>query len=174
MRVLLALIAAIAENGVIGKDNAMPWHLSTDLKRFKALTLAKPVVMGRRTWESLGRPLPRRLNIVMTRDRRFKAEGAVVAHSLAQARCIAETYAEQENAAEIFIIGGSEIFRQALPIADKMYVTEILASVEGDTFFPHFEIDSWRAVSSQMIPAGEKDSHPTRYVVYERHFPASA
>lgn len=168
MSIAVSLIVAVAENGVIGKNNAMPWRLATDLRRFKALTLAKPVIMGRKTWESLGRPLPGRLNIVISRNRQLQADGARVVHSLAQARKLALSEAEKNGAEEIFIIGGSEIFRQALPFADTMYVTEILAAIEGDTFFPSFDPAAWQALSSQIIPAGEKDSHPTRYVIYKR------
>jgi len=168
MSIAVALIVAIAKNGVIGMDNAMPWHLSTDLKRFKILTLTNPVIMGRKTWASLGRPLPGRLNIVITRDMHFRAEGAVIVHSLAAAREVAVKEAEKNHVDEIFVIGGSEIFRQAMPFVDRMYMTEILAVVEGDTFFPGFEPDDWRAVSSQVVPAGEKDSHPAHYVIYER------
>lgn len=169
MSTVLSLIVAVAENGVIGKDDAMPWHLSTDLKRFKALTLSKPVIMGRKTWDSIGRPLPGRLNIVMTRDEHFKAEGAVIVHSFAEAQALACKEAEKNSIDEVFVIGGSEIFRQALPFADRMYVTEILAVVDGDTFFPAFDHEEWHTVSSQMVPAGEKDSYPTRYIVYERY-----
>ncbi|WP_074381266.1 dihydrofolate reductase [Bartonella doshiae] len=162
------LIAAVAENGVIGREGAMPWHLATDLQRFKALTFAKPVIMGRKTWESLGRPLPGRTNIVITRNHAFTAEGAVVAHSLSQACSIAKKVAFQNGADAVFVIGGGEIFQQGLSIADKIFLTEVLASIEGDSFFPVFDKEKWTIVQTQYIPEGDKDSHPTRFVVYER------
>ncbi|WP_375695199.1 dihydrofolate reductase [Bartonella sp. AC90GZZY] len=168
MMISICFIAAVAENGVIGREGAMPWHLSTDLQRFKALTLGKPIIMGRKTWDSLGRPLPGRTNIVITRDCTFNAEGAVVAYSLLQACSLATSVASQNDVKEIFIIGGGEIFQQGLPMADKIFLTEVLASIEGDSFFPVFDKEKWTIVQTQDIPKGDKDSHPTRFVVYER------
>ncbi|WP_375706798.1 dihydrofolate reductase [Bartonella sp. AA126HLJHH] len=168
MMISICLIAAVAENGVIGREGVMPWHLSTDLQRFKALTLGKPIVMGRKTWDSIGRPLPGRTNIVITRDCTFCAEGAVVAHSLSQACSLATNVASQNDVEEIFIIGGGEIFQQGLHMADKIFLTEVLASIEGDSFFPVFDKEKWTIVQTQDIPKGDKDSHPTRFVVYER------
>ncbi|WP_375621349.1 MULTISPECIES: dihydrofolate reductase [unclassified Bartonella] len=168
MTISICLIAAVAENGVIGREGVMPWHLSTDLQRFKALTLGKPIVMGRKTWDSIGRPLPGRTNIVITRDCTFCAEGAVVAHSLSQACSLATNVASQNDVEEIFIIGGGEIFQQGLHMADKIFLTEVLASIEGDSFFPVFDKEKWTIVQTQDIPKGDKDSHPTRFVVYER------
>ncbi|QEE12446.1 dihydrofolate reductase [Bartonella krasnovii] len=168
MKISICLIAAVAENGVIGCKGAMPWHLSTDLQRFKALTLGKPIIMGRKTWDSIGRPLPRRTNIVITRDCTFSAEGAVVAHSLSQACSLATNAASQNDIEEIFIIGGGEIFKQAFDLADKIFLTEVLDSIEGDSFFPIFDKEKWTIVQTQDIPKGDKDSHPTRFVVYER------
>ncbi|WP_273755368.1 dihydrofolate reductase [Bartonella sp. MM73XJBT.G] len=168
MKISICLIAAVAENGVIGCKGTMPWHLSTDLQRFKALTLGKPIIMGRKTWDSIGRPLPRRTNIVITRDCTFSAEGAVVAHSLSQACSLATTVASQNDVEEIFIIGGGEIFKQGFGLADKIFLTEVLASMEGDCFFPIFDKEKWTVVQTQDIPKGDKDSHPTRFVVYER------
>ncbi|CAK01906.1 dihydrofolate reductase [Bartonella tribocorum] len=168
MTISICLIAAVAENGVIGREGAMPWHLSTDLQRFKALTLGKPIMMGRKTWDSIGRPLPGRTNIVITRDYTFCAEGAVVAHSLSQACSLAKGVASQNDVEEIFIIGGGEIFQQGFRLADKIFLTEVLASIEGDSFFPIFDKEKWTIVQTQDIPKGDKDSHPTRFVVYER------
>ncbi|WP_212112213.1 dihydrofolate reductase [Bartonella queenslandensis] len=168
MTISTCLIAAVAENGVIGRKGAMPWHLSTDLQRFKALTLGKPIIMGRKTWDSIGRPLPRRTNIVITRDCTFSAEGAVVAHSLSQACSLAKGVASQNDVEEIFIIGGGEIFQQGFSLADKIFLTEVLASIEGDSFFPIFDKEKWTIVQTQDIPKGDKDSHPTRFVVYKR------
>ncbi|WP_273758371.1 dihydrofolate reductase [Bartonella sp. AU55XJBT] len=168
MKISICLIAAVAENGVIGCKGEMPWHLSTDLQRFKALTLGKPIIMGRKTWDSIGRPLPGRKNIVITRDCTFSAEGAVVAHSLSQACSLATRVVSQNDVEEIFIIGGGEIFQQGFGLADKMFLTEVLASIDGDCFFPIFDKEKWTIVQTQDIPKGDKDSHPTRFVVYER------
>ncbi|WP_273789229.1 dihydrofolate reductase [Bartonella sp. ML70XJBT] len=168
MKISICLIAAVAENGVIGCKGTMPWHLSTDLQRFKALTLGKPIIMGRKTWDSIGRPLPRRTNIVITRDCTFSAEGAVVAHSLSQACSLATSVASQNDVEETFIIGGGEIFKQGFGLSDKIFLTEVLASIEGDCFFPIFDKEKWTVVQTQDIPKGDKDSHPTRFVVYER------
>jgi dihydrofolate reductase len=165
----LAILVAIAENGVIGRDGGLPWRLSSDLKRFKADTMGKPILMGRRTWESIGRPLPGRLNIVISRDKDFRAEGAEVVASLPEAVALATARARSmEGADEICVIGGGEIYRQALPLADRLYVTHVLAKVEGDTHFPTIDPAAWRVVRSMDIPPGEKDSHATRYTVYER------
>lgn len=164
----LCLIVAVAENGVIGRDGTMPWRLSTDLKRFKSLTIGNPVIMGRRTWESLKSPLVERTNIVVTRDNSFIAEGAIVAHSFAEACSMAEEQANKDDSKFIFVIGGGEIFKLALPFANRMYVTEILSPVEGDTFFPAFNAEDWHTLSTEMVPEGPKDSQATRFVVYER------
>ncbi|EJF77180.1 hypothetical protein MCO_01359 [Bartonella sp. DB5-6] len=164
----VCLIAAVAENGVIGHEGALPWHLSTDLQRFKALTFGKPIIMGRKTWDSLGRPLPGRTNIVITHNRAFSAEGAVIAHSLSQACSVAKRVSSQNSADAVFIIGGGEIFQQGLPIADKIFLTEVLASIKGDSFFPVFDKEKWTIIQTQYIPEGVKDSHPSRFMVYER------
>lgn len=158
---------AIAENGVIGRDGGLPWRLSTDMKRFKETTMGKPVVMGRRTWDSFPkRPLPGRLNIVVTRDQEFETEGAVVAHTLEQALALAQHEAGSQG--EVAVIGGGQIYREAMPFADRLYVTHVKAAIDGDTRFPDIDPAQWRVVESQDFPAGEKDSHETRYVVYER------
>ncbi|EJF82991.1 dihydrofolate reductase [Bartonella rattimassiliensis] len=168
MTISICLIAAVAENGVIGREGAMPWYLSTDLKRFKALTLGKPIIMGRKTWDSLGKPLPGRTNIVITRNYTFKVEEAIVAHSLPEACSLATSIASQNDVEEIFIIGGGEIFQQGLHMADKIFLTEVLTSMKGDSFFPVFDKEKWTIVQTQDIPKGDKDNHQTRFVVYER------
>ena len=166
----IAIYVAIAENGVIGSKGGLPWRLSTDLKRFKAGTMGKPIVMGRKTWESFPkRPLPGRLNVVVTRDNTYRAEGAETASSLRDAIALAEIRARCMTAIdEICVIGGGEIYRQALPLADRLHVTHVLASVDGDTVFPTIDPAVWRLASSEDVPPGEKDSHATRYAVYER------
>ena len=165
----IAIHVAVAENGVIGRKGGLPWRLSTDLKRFKAETMGKPVVMGRKTYEGIGRPLPGRLNIVVTRDRLWRAAGVEVAHSLDHALRLAEARARcMAGVDEVCIIGGGQIYAQALPLADRLYVTHVLAEFEGDTHFPPIDPAAWRLVRSGEVPAGEKDSHATRHGVYER------
>lgn len=159
------LVVAVTENGVIGRDGAMPWRLSTDMNRFKATTMGKPVVMGRKTWESFPkRPLPGRHNIVVTRDPTYVAEGASVAPSLDAALALASA----DGAGEVCVIGGGEIYAAALPLADSLDVTHILADIDGDTRFPVIDPAIWRVAASEAFPAGDKDSHATRHVVYER------
>jgi dihydrofolate reductase len=165
---ILSIVVAASENGVIGRDNDMPWKLSTDLKRFKALTLGKPVIMGRKTWESIGRPLPGRPNIVITRDGAFAAEGAQIVGALEDAIALGCRLATELGVDEVCIIGGGNIYAQALPLADKVHLTRVLATIDGDTYFPEIDSQIWQAVSSEDVPQGEKDSHPTRYIQYER------
>jgi dihydrofolate reductase len=166
----LAIYVAIAENGVIGREGGLPWRLSTDLKRFKSDTMGKPIIMGRKTWQSFPRkPLPGRLNIVVTRDRDFRAEGAEVVGSLEDAIRLATIRARcMAGVDEICIVGGGEIYREALPLTDRLHVTHVLADVDGDTRFPQIDPQVWHVVSELDVPAGEKDSHATRYTVYER------
>jgi dihydrofolate reductase len=165
----VAIYVAIAENGVIGREGGLPWRLSTDLKRFKGDTMGKPIIMGRKTYEGIGRPLPGRLNIVVTRDTTWRAEGIEIAHSLDEAIKLANVRGRcMAGADEICVVGGGEIYAHALPLADRLHVTHVLAAVDGDAHFPPIDPDSWRVVSSQDVPAGEKDSHATRYSVYER------
>ncbi|MBN9233573.1 MULTISPECIES: dihydrofolate reductase [Phyllobacteriaceae] len=166
----VSIHVAIAENGVIGREGGLPWRLSTDLKRFKADTLGKPIVMGRKTWDSFPRrPLPDRLNILVTRDAALRADGAEVAHSLEDALTLARIRGRcMAGVDEICVIGGAQIYAQALPLADRLHVTHVLAAIDGDAYFPVIDPQVWRAVSSLDVPAGEKDSHPTRHVVYER------
>ncbi|MBE5530116.1 dihydrofolate reductase [Laribacter hongkongensis] len=152
----LALIAARARNGVIGLDNRMPWHLPEDLAYFKRVTLGKPVVMGRKTFESIGRPLPGRLNIVVTRNPGWQAAGVQVAHSLDAALALAAAAAPEE----IMLIGGAELYRQALPQADVLYLTEIDAEFAGDAFFPEVDLARWRIDREE---AGQRDSDGLRW-----------
>lgn len=159
---MLALIVAAAQNGVIGRDNQLPWHLSADLKRFRALTMGHHILMGRKTFESIGRPLPGRTNIVITRQPDFRAEGVVVVHSLAEALALA---ADDDR---IFVVGGAEIYRQALPQADRIYLTIIHQDFEGDTFW--FDLDRmvWRETSRVAHRPDEKNPYPYSFVELER------
>lgn len=166
----IAIHVAVAQNGVIGRDGGMPWRLSTDLRRFKMDTMGKPLVMGRKTWESFpSRPLPGRLNIVVTRDEAYHAEGGETVSSLDEAFALAAQQAGRTAGVdELCVIGGGQIYAQALPAADRLHVTHVLAEVEGDTVFPSIDPAVWELVSSEDFPAGEKDTHATRHAVYER------
>lgn len=165
----IVIHVAVADDGVIGREGGMPWTLSTDLRRFKAQTMGKPVVMGRKTFESIGRPLPGRLNVVVTRDPAFRAEGVEAVGSLDDALTLARVRGRcRPHGDEICIIGGGEIYRQAIGMADRLHVTHVLASVEGDTRFPAIDPAVWHPVRAEDHPAGPRDSHPTRHVVYER------
>jgi dihydrofolate reductase len=158
----LSLIAAMADNRVIGHENRLPWHLPADLQHFKAITLGKPVLMGRKTWESLGRPLPGRTNIVITRDAGYVAEGCVVAHSLEEAvRAAGE-------AAEIMVIGGAQLYRQALPLADTIYLTLVHAEFQGDTRFPDWQPKEWRETARIDHAADDRNPHAYSFITLER------
>jgi len=166
---LITIYAAVAENGVIGRDGGLPWHLSSDLKRFKANTMGKPIVMGRRTWESFPkRPLPGRLNVVISRDSAYRAEGGEMVASLDSALALAADRGRIDGIGEICIVGGGEIYRQAMDKADCLKLTCVLGHFDGDTRFPPIDPALWRVISSEDVPAGEKDSHATRYVIYAR------
>jgi len=166
----LSIVVAIAQNGVIGAKGGLPWQLSSDLKRFKRDTMGKPIIMGRKTWESIGRALPGRPNIVVTRQNGYQAKGADVVADLDHAIVLAgNRIVSLGLKPEICIIGGGELYRQAIEIADKLYVTHVMAEPEGDTFFPLIEPSRWTPVHREEIPAGEKDSAETLYVLYERN-----
>lgn len=165
----LALIAAVAKNRVIGKDGGLPWKLSSDLKHFKATTQFKPVIMGSKTWESLPKkPLPGRLNIVLTRNLRFEAEGAIVCENWFEAYELARDHAVDEGLDEIFVIGGAMLYAQTLPLADRLYLTEIDFEVDGDTFFPEIDHSHFTVTSTIPHKAGPNDDHDFTLCVYER------
>jgi dihydrofolate reductase len=147
VRPRVSLIAAVAANGVIGRDGGLPWRLPEDLKRFRALTLGHHIVMGRKTYESIGRLLPGRTTVIVTRQRDYAVPGAIVARSIedALAQCAGDD--------EVFVIGGAQIYQAALPIADRLYLTEVMAEVEGDTRFPAFDRQRWRERSREPLPA---------------------
>jgi len=172
--VTVSIVAAVARNGVIGRAGGLPWRLSSDLKRFKAETTGKVVVMGRKTFESIGRPLPDRANIVITRDRSFRAPGADVTYSLADALSLARVRGRcLPHPGEVCIIGGAQVYEQAMPMADRLVVTHIDAAVEGDATFPPIPQEAWQVLESSEWPAGPKDDHPTRHVIYGRRTGAS-
>jgi dihydrofolate reductase len=163
----IIFVVAIAENGVIGAGNGFPWRLKSDMARFKALTIGKPVIMGRKTFETLRRPLPGRTNIVITRDADYRANGAIVTTSAADAGAVALGDALRRSVAEIAVIGGAEIYRQWLDRADRLEITEVHARPEGDT---HFGIDTakWEETARIRHPAGPDDSADFSYVTYRR------
>jgi dihydrofolate reductase len=149
----LALIAALADNQVIGIDNRLPWHLPADLRHFKAMTLGKPVIMGRKTWDSLGRPLPGRLNLVVSRQAGLQLEGAEVFASLEAAIARADAWARERAVDELMLIGGAELYAQGLAQATRLYLTRVHLSPAGDAFFPAFAEGDWQRVASQMHEA---------------------
>ena len=161
----IALIAAMAANRVIGDGNKMPWHLPADLRHFKKLTLGKPVIMGRKTFESIGsKPLPMRVNIVVSRDPNFRANGVVIARDLQQALDLAMPHAAEE----IMIMGGASIYEQALAIADRLYLTFIQLNVNGDAHFPDLRQFRWRELSSESHTPDPENPYNYSFVVYER------
>jgi dihydrofolate reductase len=167
----IVLIAAVAENGVIGHDNAIPWRLKSDQQRLKAMTLGKPVVMGRKTFASLRRALPGRTNIVITRDPNFEAAGAAVTTSLDSARAIALGDALRRSASEIAVIGGAEIYAQWMSVADRLEITEVHARPEGDTRLPPINPKDWEEVARLRNRASSDDSVDFSYVTYRRKTP---
>jgi dihydrofolate reductase len=158
----LSAIVAMAANRCIGKDNTLPWRLPADLKRFKQLTLGHTLILGRKTYESIGRPLPGRTMLVVTRQRDYAPEGVQVAHSLEEAL-------ERASGDEVFIAGGAELYRQAMDRVERLHLTQVHADYEGDTFFPEVDLSAWRLVSEEHHPA--TPSEPAfSFLTYERTF----
>ena len=162
------MVVAVGRNGVIGCDGNMPWRLSTDLKRFKAVTLGRPVIMGRKTFLSIGKSLPGRTNIVVTRDAQFAAEQVEVAGSPEAALEIALRQAAINGVDSVCVVGGGEIYRHMLPLAERLHVTHVDADPVGDTRFPAIDKAEWQAERSETVPAGPSDRAATRYVIYRR------
>jgi dihydrofolate reductase len=163
----LSLIAALGENRVIGVDNSMPWHLPGDFKYFKATTLGKPIIMGRKTWDSLGRPLPGRLNIVVSRQADLRLDGAEVYPSLEAAVVRAQEWAREQGVDEVMLIGGAQLYAQGMEQADRLYLTRVALSPEGDAWFPEFDLAQWKLVSNTPNPA-EGDKPAYSFEVWER------
>jgi dihydrofolate reductase len=161
--VIVSLIVAVDERRGIGIDGHLAWHLSTDLKRFKSITMGHHLIMGRKTYDSIGRPLPGRTMIVVTRNPEFRAEGCLVANSLDEALDIARQGGENE----VFIIGGGEIFAQALGVADRLYLTQVHSTTKADVFFPEFDAEEWIELQSEEHGADVKNDHPTTFKVLQ-------
>lgn len=166
----IAIIVAAAKNRVIGHNNAMPWYLPEELKHFKRITLGKPLVMGRNTFESIGRPLPGRTNIVISRNPEFNHPGIKVASSLAAALKIADAQAVIDGATEIMVIGGGQIYEQAFPLASYLYLTEVDAEPEGDTWFPEVSMDEWLETSRDSYSAQEGNRYAYAIRCLQRKF----
>ena len=164
MAAQVTLVVAVADNGIIGARGGMPWHLPADLRHFKQVTLGKPVLMGRLTWDSIGRPLPERRNLVLTSDPEWRAEGAERVSSLDQALALAEA----DGAEELMVIGGAAVYRLALPHARRIYLTRIHAAPDGDTRFPELDPDDWDEVACRERPADERNEYDLTFVVLER------
>ncbi|MFT6958338.1 MAG: dihydrofolate reductase [Halieaceae bacterium] len=164
----LALIVAVAENGVIGRDNGLPWYLPDDLKYFKRVTMGKPILMGRKTFESIGRPLPGRTNIVISANPNYKADGVRVVSSLEEALARAQDIAMIDGAEELMVIGGAQIYAAALPRAARVYLTEVHAEVAGDAFLPPLDLQLWQEISRNYHPGALPEQYAHSFVVYEK------
>ena len=159
---LVSILVATDERGAIGRDGGLPWHLPNDLKRFKALTMGKPIVMGRKTWDSIGRPLPGRQNIVITRQAGYAAAGVTIVRSLAAALAAAG------KAEEVCVIGGAEIYRLALPMTERIHLTRIHATVPADTFFPELDPQEWREAGREPHPADDRHAYAYSFIELQR------
>ncbi|MED3727124.1 type 3 dihydrofolate reductase [Priestia filamentosa] len=160
---MISFIVAMDDNNLIGKDNALPWYLPADLAYFKKVTTNHTIVMGRKTYESIGRPLPNRQNVVLTHSTSFQEDGVTVIHSLDELKEMANHSNE-----ELFIIGGARLYEQLLPVADRLYVTHIRATFDGDTHFPAFLKEEWKIIDSKEHKKDEKNAYDYEFVVYER------
>ena len=161
---MISAIVAVAKNGVIGKEGGLPWYLPAELARFKQVTMGHPIIMGRTTHESIGRALPGRTNIVVTHNKDFKAEGCIVVNSLEEA---IEEAKKAGGGEEVFIIGGEQIYKEAMPLLDRIYLTKVDAEVDGDKFFT-FDESQWKQVSSEKHPADEKNQYNFEFTLLER------
>lgn len=169
MTMNIALIAAMATNRVIGRNNNLPWHLPNDLKYFKQATMGKPIMMGRKTFESIGRPLPGRTNIVITRDQSYSAEGIRIVHSIDEALALAESIALLDGAKELMVIGGEQLYQAILPRAQRLYLTHVYAEVKGDAWFPVVDFDQWQELGREDFSADGPNPYDYSFVVYNRN-----
>lgn len=165
---IISFIVAVAENGVIGRDGKLPWHLSSDLKTFRRLTMGKPMIMGRRTYDSIGKPLDGRDNIVVTRDSQFEVPGVSACTSVSEALTLGRVLARTRGSDEVMVIGGADIFAALMPVADRIYFTRVHASPEGDRHFATPDAATWREVSRDALPQGPRDDFASTLIVYER------
>lgn len=164
----LSLIWAMSDNRVIGNDNELPWHLPNDLQFFKKMTMGKPIIMGRKTFESIGRPLPGRVNIVITRSQDWQHEGVLVVNSVDMAIQAAEDLAFDQQIEEVIIMGGAQIYKQTINKADQLYITEVKAELEGDAFFPEFDLSVWKETWREEHTKCEKNPYDYNFVVFEK------
>ncbi|WP_099351586.1 dihydrofolate reductase [Fredinandcohnia onubensis] len=160
---MISLLVAMDKNQLIGKDNDLPWRLPADLAYFKRVTMGHPIIMGRKTYDSIGRPLPGRENIIVTRDTSYKAEGCKVIHSIEEI-----VKMNQQTDQELFVIGGAEIFKEILPYSDRLYITEINEGFDGDTYFPAFDKAKWKVISKEQGIKNEKNPYDYTFLVYEK------
>jgi dihydrofolate reductase len=164
-----ALIVAMSQNRVIGRNNQLPWHLPGDLKYFKQATMGKPIIMGRKTWDSIGRPLPGRMNVVISRNAAWEAPaGTVAASSLNEALKKAGAHAELEGGDEVMIIGGGQIYAEALATVDRMYITKVHAEIDGDAFFPEVNWEEWEEIGREDFSASDNNPYDYSFIVYQR------
>ena len=159
---MITLIVAVADNGVIGRDNTLPWHLPEDLKRFKRLTMGKPMIMGRKTFESIGKPLPGRRNIVVTRDPNYHREGVEVVHGTGEA------VAATASAPEVMVIGGADLFRLFLPLAGRIHLTRVHGNIEGDVMWPALDNRHWEVIESERHEADDRHAYAMTFEVWEK------
>ena len=159
---MLSIIVAVSENNVVGSENKLPWKLSADLKRLKALTMGHHIIMGRKTWESLGHPLPGRTNVIITTNKNYIADGGIVVHSLSEALKVSS----QDD--EIFIFGGGKIFKEALSLVKKIYMTKVHSNVAGDTFFPSIDLNEWNETARENYKADEKNQYDYSFITLEK------
>ena len=162
----ISLIVAVSRNGAIGLNNQLPWYLPEDLKYFKSVTMGKPLIMGRKTFDSIGRPLPGRANIVLTRDPQWTSDGVEVVQSVEQALLAGEIACEAADVDEIMVIGGEQIYRMTIDLADRIYLTQVDTNVEGDAFFPNIDLNNWSQTSVKLPESIDK--HPYQFLVLDR------
>lgn len=164
----ISLVWAMAQNRVIGRNNNLPWYLPEDLKYFKRITMGKPIIMGRKTFESIGKPLPGRTNIVVTRNPGFSVEGVKTANSLDAAKALCESIAVIDGSDEAMVIGGAEIYTQAMPLADRLYLTEVHAEVEGDAYFPEFDRSAWQEIAREDFEASGPNPYAYSFIILDK------